>query len=874
MEIKIYAPVDCEVKSLSECSDETFSKKLLGDGLLIIPKKNKFYSPFLEAKTIMIFETKHAYGFDIEGINVLIHCGLDTVKLGGKPFKTNLEIDKKIRLGDEIFEVDLKMVNAEKISTETPIVFDQPIEILNSVKGNFKQGDLICTIKVLEEQIVKADPNKMTNKDFEEFFNAENKYQKEARILNELVGGPKNYRDVYNCMTRLRFLVKDKEIVNEEKIRTLSLVKSTIWQGDELQVVIGQDVYKLKDEVIAQNEFANSVVASQTNENNEKQSRGAQFIRMFASIMVKTIPVLVGCAIVQAIVGILVQINVMPDIVITAQASGNQVLLKDAAIGWIILFIMAKTTTVFGTIAIAISTAQYFKFDVIIAASIALILSTPLMFLDGGSGGMGHEWIVIDFGDLNTGNPVLDGISKVKIAAMTNKMFVVIGATIAAKYLNDWIKTWIPISLELMFRPFLLVMVIVPTSFFILLPVWNVIETLAGTLMYWIGQAPLGIGVGFYIGIWQVAVIFGIHMGLIIVGILDSIQRGGAGIFMIMGISVWAQVGALVGVILVTQNSKLKKDAIHMLPAGCLGITEPILYGISLPKKRPLIAGCIAAFFAGAYCNAVGVTARAGTGFGIFEFIGFFSSPTMGGTAELSNISNGLLYISGAAIALALGTVFSLLIYIERPNEKSSISKSANALLKFIKVKDNLTDEEIQILKSQIKEMKAVVNKDTVKQIKKIEKQIQKVVSVDSKIETLTENEYKHEQQIYKKGKKAISKNDLQTSKKLVNEFNSLSYKAKIDKLKIERDELKAKIDFKTLDKIIEPKQKEIDNLLSQISKQYNLKEEIVEIKNNYWNDLNSLKIAYDFENPKNINISLKQLTKSLKKNKKAVKTI
>ncbi|ATZ21153.1 PTS glucose transporter subunit IIABC [Mesoplasma coleopterae] len=872
MEIKIYAPVDCEVKSLEKCTDPTFSQKMLGDGLLILPKKNKFYSPFVEAKTVMIFETKHAYGFDIDDTNVLIHCGLDTVKLGGKPFKTKLELDKKVRLGDELFEVDLKMVEAEKISNETPIVFDKKIEIINFKEGNYKQGELICTIKIIEEVLEKVNPNSMNEKDFEEFFYAENKYQKEARMLNEFVGGPSNYRDVYNCMTRLRFLVKNKDLVNEEKIRRLSLVKSTIWQGDELQVVIGQDVYKLKDEVIAQNEFAKSVAVAENSENKEKQSKGAQFIRMFASIMVKTIPIIVGCAIVQAIVGILVQINVMPDIVITAQASGNQVLLKDAAIGWIILFIMAKTTTVFGTIAIAISTAQYFKFDVILAASIALILSTPLMFLDGGSGGMGHEWILINFGDLDTGNPVLDGISKVKIAAMTNKMFVVMGAIIAAKYLNDWIKTWIPISLELMFRPFILVMVIVPTSFFILLPIWNVIETLAGTLMYWIGQAPLGIGVGFYIGIWQVAVIFGIHMGLIIVGILDNIQRGGAGIFMIMGISVWAQVGALIGVILVTQNSKLKKDAIHMLPAGCLGITEPILYGINLPKKRPLIAGCIAAFIAGAYCNAVGVTARAGTGFGVFEFIGFFSSPTMGGTADLSNITNGILYITGAALALGLGTIFSLLIYIERPNEKSAVSKSANALLKFIKVKNDLSEEEIQILKTQVKEMKQVIDKETIKQIKLIEKQIQKVISVDSKIETLIENEYKHEQRIYKKGKKALSKNNLSIAKKLVNEFNNLTYKERVEKLKDQRNDLKALIDFKTLDNIIGTKEKEIEEMLNEFNKEYNLKSEIKEIRNEYWNDLNSLKIAYDYEKPKELKISLKVLTKNLAKAKKEVK--
>ncbi|ASZ09392.1 hypothetical protein CK556_03505 [Mesoplasma chauliocola] len=135
------------------------SHKNVGWRFTYFTEKNKFISPFIEAKTIMIFETKHSYGFHIEGINVLIHCGLENVRLGGRTFKTKLELDKKLRLCDELFDVNLKYLKEKNISAETPITFDKQIQIKSFKEGNYKQGELICTIKFIEEIIEKDNAN-------------------------------------------------------------------------------------------------------------------------------------------------------------------------------------------------------------------------------------------------------------------------------------------------------------------------------------------------------------------------------------------------------------------------------------------------------------------------------------------------------------------------------------------------------------------------------------------------------------------------------------------------------------------------------------------------------------------------------------------
>src|SRR5699024_8779953 len=87
-------------------------------------KSGNFVSPFDSAKVKMIFATKHAYGFNVKGLQALIHCGLGTVALEGKAFKTSLNLEKRLKKGDKLFEVDLDMVKANDLSIETPIVFD------------------------------------------------------------------------------------------------------------------------------------------------------------------------------------------------------------------------------------------------------------------------------------------------------------------------------------------------------------------------------------------------------------------------------------------------------------------------------------------------------------------------------------------------------------------------------------------------------------------------------------------------------------------------------------------------------------------------------------------------------------------------------
>lgn len=119
---EVLSPAKGQVISLSQVKDETFSKGLLGKGFALIPEDECFYAPF-NGEVSMIFPTKHAIGLTSdEGIELLIHIGMDTVEIGGKYFESFVEAGQKIKAGDLLIKVDLEKVKEAGYDTTTPVI--------------------------------------------------------------------------------------------------------------------------------------------------------------------------------------------------------------------------------------------------------------------------------------------------------------------------------------------------------------------------------------------------------------------------------------------------------------------------------------------------------------------------------------------------------------------------------------------------------------------------------------------------------------------------------------------------------------------------------------------------------------------------------
>jgi len=150
--VVIYAPMSGELIDLTELDDPVFSEKMVGDGIAIKPNENEVLSP-VKGTIIQVFPTKHAVGIETkEGLEILIHLGIDTVELKGEGFKAFVKAGDKVNVGDKLLEMDLEIIKQKGKFTDTPVLITnmdrvKKLEIKDS--NNVIAGkDIIMEIKL------------------------------------------------------------------------------------------------------------------------------------------------------------------------------------------------------------------------------------------------------------------------------------------------------------------------------------------------------------------------------------------------------------------------------------------------------------------------------------------------------------------------------------------------------------------------------------------------------------------------------------------------------------------------------------------------------------------------------------------------------
>ncbi|MFD1168550.1 PTS sugar transporter subunit IIA [Oceanobacillus caeni] len=150
--VTLYSPVDGEVISLTDVPDPVFSEKMMGDGIAVKPVNGTIVAP-IEGKVVQVFPTKHAVGIQTNnGLEILIHIGLETVGMQGEGFESFVEVEDVVKVGDKLITFNKNLVNEMAASDIVPIVITnttdmksiQPVE-----KGEVRAGqDVILTIVV------------------------------------------------------------------------------------------------------------------------------------------------------------------------------------------------------------------------------------------------------------------------------------------------------------------------------------------------------------------------------------------------------------------------------------------------------------------------------------------------------------------------------------------------------------------------------------------------------------------------------------------------------------------------------------------------------------------------------------------------------
>lgn len=137
--VKLLLPIDGKVAPLSEVNDYLFNKKVMGEGAAIKPTGNYVYAP-IDGEIALIYDSKHALIIkSLDGLQILIHIGLDTSKLEGRGFGTYVKVGDKVKAGEKILFFDKDYIES-KSSLETPVVITN-VDLIDNININYKIKD-------------------------------------------------------------------------------------------------------------------------------------------------------------------------------------------------------------------------------------------------------------------------------------------------------------------------------------------------------------------------------------------------------------------------------------------------------------------------------------------------------------------------------------------------------------------------------------------------------------------------------------------------------------------------------------------------------------------------------------------------------------
>ncbi len=146
--LRVLSPLSGQAVALDQVPDEVFSQRVLGDGMAIVPTEGRIYSP-VDGEISSVAETKHAYGFTSDdGLEVLVHFGLETVALKGEGFTPRVKEGDKVKAGDLVAEVDLALLNGKGINLITPVLVCDGADgcAMEAASGPVKPGDPVLTL--------------------------------------------------------------------------------------------------------------------------------------------------------------------------------------------------------------------------------------------------------------------------------------------------------------------------------------------------------------------------------------------------------------------------------------------------------------------------------------------------------------------------------------------------------------------------------------------------------------------------------------------------------------------------------------------------------------------------------------------------------
>lgn len=390
-------------------------------------------------------------------------------------------------------------------------------------------------------------------------------YSKSAEKLIEAMGGKENIKKVFHCMTRLRFYVKDKNKINETDIKNLTEISGVNWYQDQFQVIAGNHVNDMYEELIKKGIPNDDEQTSELNK--QKKGIGSAIIDSITGCMTPMIPALTAAGMIKVVLTLLTTFSLVNN-----QSSTYKVIefIGDAAFYFMPFLIAANAAKVFH-----------------VNQSLSLIIA----------GVFQHPNFTAM---MDSGNPI--DFFSIPVTPMTYcySVIPVILMVWIMSYIEKFVDKITPRIVKLILHPTLVIIISAPIAIIAIGPLGGIIgDGLAIAIDFL--SAKLGfVIVGILAATFPFIVMTGMHHALTPIG-LNAIATGGSDalIFVSQVCSNVAQGGASLAVAVKSKNENMKQLASASGISALMGITEPALYGVTLKLKRPVVAAALAAGIGG-----------------------------------------------------------------------------------------------------------------------------------------------------------------------------------------------------------------------------------------------------------------------------------
>ena len=399
-------------------------------------------------------------------------------------------------------------------------------------------------------------------------------YENTAKKILQRVGGKDNVISLVHCMTRLRFVLKDESIVDDEAVKKTKGVMGVMKKAGQYQIIIGNDVANVFAELNKLGNFSNEAPKKEAIKT-EKQNLFSRLMDTISGIMAPVIPAIIGAAMIKVLLTLLPMIGVL-------STEGDT---------YNLLSVMGDGAFFFMPVLIAISASKKFGTNMYYAASIALIMLHPnFISLMNNAHEAGET---INF--LN--------IVPVTYASYAYSVIPIILAVWSLKYVERLVDKITPVVTKNFLKPMLIVLIEAPIALIILGPLGAICGNVISTLVYAIHDKLGFIAIGLVAGVYPFVVMAGMHHAFTPIK-LGMIASTGFENFICIGelCSNMAQGAASLAVAVKSKNKDFKQIAgSSAFSALFAGITEPALYGVTLRLKRPMLGACIGAAAGGLF---------------------------------------------------------------------------------------------------------------------------------------------------------------------------------------------------------------------------------------------------------------------------------